>query len=36
MIKMIDERNCMEFMTALEEAGAEHVSFDNLRRFVNE
>ena len=31
---MIDERNFMEFMTELEEAGAEHASFDDLRRFI--
>ena len=33
---MIDENKFMEFMTALEEAGAEHVSFDDLRKFVDE
>lgn len=33
---MIDERKFMEFMTSLEEAGAECVSFDNLRKFVEE
>lgn len=33
---MIDEKKFMEFMTALEDAGAEHVSFDNLRKFVDE
>lgn len=33
---MIDEKMFMEFMTALEDAGAEHVSFDDLRKFVDE
>ena len=33
---MIDEKKFMEFMTVLEEAGAEHVSFDDLRKFVDE
>lgn len=33
---MIDEKKFMEFMTALEDAGAAHVSFDNLRKFVDE
>lgn len=33
---MIDEKKFMEFMTALEDAGAEHVSFDDLRKFVDE
>lgn len=32
---MIDEKKFMEFMTVLEEAGAEHVSFDDLRKFVD-
>lgn len=33
---MINEKKFMEFIAALEEAGAEHVSFDDLRKFVNE
>lgn len=33
---MIDEKMFMEFMTALEDAGAEHVSFDDLRKFVDD
>lgn len=33
---MIDEKKFMEFMTALEDAGADHVSFDDLRKFVDE
>lgn len=33
---MIDEKKFMEFMTTLEEAGAEHVSFDDLRKFMDE
>lgn len=33
---MIDEKKFMEFMTALEDAGAEHVSFDDLRKFVDD
>ena len=33
---MIDEKKFMEFMTELEDAGAEHVSFDDLRKFVDE
>lgn len=33
---MIDEKKFMQFMTSLEEAGAEHVSFDDLRKFIDE
>lgn len=33
---MIDKKMFMEFMTALEDAGAEHVSFDDLRKFVDD
>ncbi len=33
---MIDEKKFVEFMTALEENGAEHISFDDLRKFVDE
>ena len=33
---MIDEKKFMEFITALEDAGAEYVSFDDLRKFVDE
>lgn len=33
---MIDEKKFIEFMTALDDAGAEHVSFDDLRKFVDE
>lgn len=33
---MIDEKRFMQFMAALEKAGAEHVSFDDLRKFVDE
>ena len=33
---MIDEKKFMEFMSELEEAGAEHVRFDELRKFVDE
>ena len=33
---MIDEKKFMEFMSELEEAGAEHVRFDDLRKFVDE
>ena len=33
---MIDEKKFMEFMTALEDAGADHVSFDDLRKLVDE
>lgn len=33
---MIDEKKYVEFMTALEENGAEHIYFDDLRKFVDE
>lgn len=33
---MIDEKKFMDFMLALEDAGAEHVSFDDLRNFIDE
>lgn len=33
---MIDEKKFMELMSELEEAGAEHVRFDDLRKFVDE
>lgn len=33
---MIDEKKFMEFMTSLKEAGAEHISFDDLRKFIEE
>lgn len=33
---MIDEKNFMIFMENLREAGAEYVSFDNLRKFIEE
>ncbi len=33
---MIDEKKFMEFMSELEEVGAEHVRFDDLRKFVDE
>ena len=35
-MRLIDADKFMEFMTALEEAGAEHVSFDDLRKFMDE
>lgn len=34
--RMIDKTKFLNFMVALEEAGAEHVSFDDLRKFVEE
>ncbi len=33
---MIDEKKFMEFMTVLEEAGAEYTTFDDLRKFIEE
>lgn len=35
-MKLIDTDKFMKFIGALQEAGAEHISFDNLERFVNE
>lgn len=33
---MIDRAKFLNFIAALEEAGAEHVSFDDLRKFIEE
>lgn len=33
---MIDEKNFMKFMAALRDSGAEHVSFDDLGKFIKE
>ena len=33
-MRLIDADNFMGFMVSLEEAGAEHVSFDDLRNFI--
>ena len=33
---MIDEKKIIDFIIALEEAGAEYVCFDTLRKFINE
>lgn len=35
-MRLIDADDFMKFMTALEEHGAEHVSFDDLRKFISE
>ncbi len=35
-MRLIDADNFIGFMTALEEAGAESVSFDDLRKFIQE
>lgn len=35
-MRLIDADSFLEFMTVLEEAGAEHISFDNLKNFINE
>ena len=34
-MRLIDADDFMKFMTALEESGAEHVSFDDLRKFID-
>ena len=34
-MKLIDADDFIEFMTALEDAGAEHILFDDLRKFIN-
>lgn len=34
-MRLIDADNFMEFMGTLKEAGAKHVSFDDLRKFIN-
>ena len=34
-MRLIDADNFMGFMTALEDAGAEYVPFDDLRKFIN-
>ena len=33
-MRLIDADNFMGFMAALEEAGAKHVSFEDLRNFI--
>lgn len=33
---MIDEKKFIDFITALEEAEAEYICFDTLRKFVDE
>ena len=35
-MRLIDARSLVEFLTNLEEAGAEHVSFGDLRKFIYE
>lgn len=35
-MRLIDAHSLVEFLTNLEEAGAEHVSFDDLRKFIYE
>lgn len=35
-MKLIDTDKFMKFMGVLQEAGAEHISFDNLEKFINE
>lgn len=35
-MKMIEIDDFLKFMESLEAAGAEYVSFDDLRKFVNE
>ncbi len=35
-MRLIDADSFVGFMTALEENGAEHISFDDLRKFINE
>lgn len=35
-MKMIDIDDFLKFMESLEAAGAEYVSFDDLRKFANE
>lgn len=32
---MIDEKKIIDFITALEEAGAEYICFDTLKKFVD-
>ena len=32
-MRLIDADSFVGFMTALEEAGAEHISFDDLKKF---
>ena len=34
-MRLIDADNFMEFMGTLKGAGAKHVSFDDLRKFIN-
>lgn len=33
---MIDEKKLLNFISALEEAGAEYICFDTLRKFIDE
>jgi len=35
-VRLIDADSFLGFMTALEEAGAEHISFDDLKKFISE
>lgn len=35
-MRLIDADSFLGFMTALEEAGAEHISFDDLKKFISE
>ena len=34
-MRLIDADSFVDFMTALEEAGAEHISFDDLKKFIS-
>lgn len=35
-MRLIDADDFLKFMMALEEHGAEHISFDDLRKFIEE
>lgn len=35
-IRLIDANNLLDFFNALEEAGAEYILFEDVRKFINE
>lgn len=35
-MRVIDADSFLGFMTVLEESGAEHISFDDLKKFISE
>lgn len=35
-MRLIDANNLLDFFNTLEEAGAEHLSFEDARKFINE